>query len=312
MVDLSVIVCTHNPDDELITRTLDGLRRQTLAASQWELCVIDNASDPAVLDRFSAVLPSNARCIAESNLGLTPARLRGIRESVGTLLVFVDDDAVLSPDYLEIALQISRERPFIGAFGGSIDLEFSVPPEDWTRSLWPRLAERQVTRQVWSNFDWSSRTTPWGVGMCLHRRVALRYVEIATSDPIRLKLDRSGMSLVSGGDEDMARTSHGLGLATGLFPELRLVHLIPPRRLELAYLLRLVEGQSYSGVVLSYLYRDSDLLHETAGLRALLGKLRRRLTMPRLERLLFEARLNGQQKAVRDLKSMTQFEDHPV
>ena len=40
-------------------------------------------------------------------LGLTPARLRGIRESRGELLVFVDDDNVLERDYLEVALALA-------------------------------------------------------------------------------------------------------------------------------------------------------------------------------------------------------------
>jgi glycosyltransferase involved in cell wall biosynthesis len=304
VVDVSVIVCTHNPDADLIARAFDGLRQQTLEPSRWELLVIDNASRPALPARLGGILPFNARCILEPTVGLTAARIRGISESAGSLLVFVDDDAVLCPDYLDVAWRISQKYPFVGAFGGSIELEFSSPPADWTRPHWPRLAERSVKKEMWSNFECRSQTTPWGVGMCLQKAVATRYIELTTSDPVRLKLDRSGMSLVSGGDEDMARTSHSLGLATGLFPELNLIHLIPPRRLELDYLLRLVEGQSYSGMVLSHLYQDSVQPRPLSKLRRIFGTLRRRLFMGSRERLFFEARLNGQQRAIQDLSAV--------
>lgn len=102
----------------------------------------------------------------------------------------------------------------------------------------------------------------------------------------------------------MARTSHSLGLATGLFPELNLIHLIPPRRLELDYLLRLVEGQSYSGMVLNHLYQDSVQPRPLTKLRRIFGTLRRRLFMGSRERLFFEARLNGQQRAIQDLSAV--------
>jgi hypothetical protein len=145
--------------------------------------------------------------------------------------------------------------------------------------------------------------------MCLQKAVATRYIELTTSDPVRLKLDRSGMSLVSGGDEDMARTSHSLGLATGLFPKLSLIHLIPPRRLELDYLLRLVEGQSYSGIVLNHLYKDTVQPPLLTNVRHRLGTLRRRLLMSGRDRLFFEARLNGQQRALRDLATIHRCQD---
>ena len=48
----------------------------------------------------------HARHIREDELGLTPTRLRGIAEAEGDLLVFIDDDNILTPDYLERAAAI--------------------------------------------------------------------------------------------------------------------------------------------------------------------------------------------------------------
>ena len=70
----------------------------------------------------------NAHHIREEVLGLTPARLRGIEEAQGELLVFVDDDNLLDSGYLTNAVEICEDYPFLGAFGGSIDGEFEVEP----------------------------------------------------------------------------------------------------------------------------------------------------------------------------------------
>ncbi len=100
--DISVILCTHNPRADYLDRVLVGLRRQTLSFQHWELVLIDNASKEKVADRFDIGWHPNGRNIREDELSLTPARLRGIAESVAELLVFVDDDNVLDLDEFPI------------------------------------------------------------------------------------------------------------------------------------------------------------------------------------------------------------------
>src|SRR5262252_3584882 len=100
MVKVSVIVCTHNPQPDRLRRTLDSLKDQSLARDQWELLVVDNASDTKVSGTSDVSWHSRGRHIREEKLGLTPARLRGIAEAEGELLVFVDDDNVVAPMFL--------------------------------------------------------------------------------------------------------------------------------------------------------------------------------------------------------------------
>ncbi|HTB63408.1 MAG TPA: glycosyltransferase family A protein, partial [Opitutales bacterium] len=91
-MQISVLVCTHNPRADFMQRTLAALRAQTLLPYQWELIVIDNASQWPVAREFDFSWHPHARVVVESTLGLTPARLRAIREATAELLVFVDDD----------------------------------------------------------------------------------------------------------------------------------------------------------------------------------------------------------------------------
>ena len=107
-------------------RCLAALRGQTLPVEQWDLLIVDNRSDRPVASAIDLSWHANARVVCESTLGLTPARLRGIRERRADLLVFVDDDNVLAPDYLQRAVAIANEYPFLGAWSGQCLPEFDV------------------------------------------------------------------------------------------------------------------------------------------------------------------------------------------
>lgn len=247
-LELSVVVCTHNPRPAYLARVLESLRAQTLPMADWELLIIDNASSP----QLSADLAwhSRGRLVREMKLGLTPARMRGIAEMESPLLVFVDDDNVLRADYLEQAIEVGRAHPYLGAWGGQVLAEFERTPEEWTRPFWPYLALREVKADLWSNLPWTSPTTPWGAGLCVRREVARRYAAHCRADAARAAFDRKGDQLTSSGDVDMALTACELGLGAGVFRRLELTHLIPPERLDEGYLLRLVESSSYSNALL--------------------------------------------------------------
>ena len=100
---------------------------------QWELLVVDNASEVPLAGRIDLSWHPSARLFREDKLGLTPARLRGIREAAGNLLVFVDDDNVLAADFLSRTLRVAEEKSFLGAWSGQCHPGFERPPPDWTR-----------------------------------------------------------------------------------------------------------------------------------------------------------------------------------
>jgi glycosyltransferase involved in cell wall biosynthesis len=261
---VSVIVCTHNPRLEYLSRTLEALREQMLPKGEWELLVIDNASRPAIAGLVSLKWHPNAHHIREEVLGLTPARLRGIQEAQGELLVFVDDDNLLDSAYLTNAVEICEGYPFLGAFGGSIDGEFEVEPPVSIKPYLEGLAIRRTVIDQWSNARKWSEATPFGAGMCLRREVAQLYSERVRNDRIRLALGRQGTSLGAGEDTDMAWTSFLLNKGTGCFARLRLTHLISKDRLTEPYFERLYTGLAYSYDILLYDYaggpNDKDVV----------------------------------------------------
>jgi len=247
---LSVIVCTLNPRADYFDRCLTALKAQTLPADRWELLVVDNASAPPLAPRLDLGWHSGSRIVREEKLGLTPARLTGIANARGELLVMVDDDNVLEPDYLQTALGIADARPFLGAWSGQCQPVFEAPPPDWTRRYWGALCLRSFEREVWSNLPRLADTMPAGAGLCVRRVVAAHYRHLHETGARRFQLDRTGASLVSGGDNDLAACACAVGLGVGLVPSLKLDHLIGSQRLTADYLERLVEGIEFSSTLL--------------------------------------------------------------
>ncbi|WP_414527901.1 glycosyltransferase [Nodularia chucula] len=246
-----MIICSYNPRQDYFLRVLEALKNQTLSVNTWELLLIDNASDKLLASEIDLSWHPHSRHIREDELGLTPARLRSIKEAKAATLVFVDDDNVLDDDYLEVVLKISKDYPFLGAWGGQIRAEFEIEPPEWTKPYWGMLAIREFDQDKWSNLLHQHETTPCGAGLCIRKFVAEKYAELVCNQNTRIKLDRKGKQLTSCGDSDLAFTACDIGLGTGQFTSLRLTHLISSNRLQEDYLLKLVEGMAYSVTILN-------------------------------------------------------------
>jgi glycosyltransferase involved in cell wall biosynthesis len=250
MLPVSVIICSHNPREDYLRRVLDALQAQTLPSKDWELLLVDNASKEPLARRFDLSWQPNARHVREEKTGLTHARLCGIAEAKGDVLVFVDDDNVLRADYLAACLKISAAWPQLGAWGGSCIPEFEVEPPAELRPWLHGLLIEKLKEPLWAKLPAGGPALPAGAGMAVRRAVATYYREQVLRDPMRQALDRSGKTLGSGGDSDMALCGYPLGLGTGRFPELELTHLINARRLTLEYLAGIHEGFGYGSTML--------------------------------------------------------------
>ena len=249
---LSVLLCTRNPRPHYIRKTLDALRAQTLPTDQWRLIIVDNGSNPPLQGQLDVAWHPGAKIEEEPVAGLTPARVRAIRLSEGPLVVFVDDDNVLHRDYLEKAIEISHAWPQLGTWGGSLIAEFDEPPEEWTRRYWNWLAIHELSAPLWSNVMFERSALPYGAGMCVRRVVATNYVESLKESKLASQLDRTGDRLWGGGDADLSNIAIKSGYGNGIFPELRLTHLMPKERLTEKYLLRLVEDMTCSHHLFNY------------------------------------------------------------
>lgn len=254
MPGLSVVICTRNPRADYLDRTLDALRAQTLPVTDWELVLVDNGSRPALRERFPLSWHPNARHVYEAELGLTPARMTGIRESTGAVIVFFDDDNVPVRSYLEAVREIAGHYDYLGAWGaGRLIPEFESQPAPEVQRYLPLLALRTVPRDTWANSMNDHGSVPWGAGLCVRREVADCFVQLVGEiSGYAAFLGRHGEDLFCGEDDLFSAAATRVGKGFGVFVNLEITHLISTRRLQHAYIVKLLRDKLFSASILRY------------------------------------------------------------
>jgi hypothetical protein len=175
--------------------------------------------------------------------------------------VFADDDNVLAPGFLEQVLDIHDRYPNLGTFGaGNLEAEFEIEPPPEIRPRLNLLAVRAVAEARWSNNVKDAESIPWGAGLCVRRDVADAYeilIEALGLD-VTAVLGRRGQELFSGEDDVFSWVAASVGCGFGIFPELRLTHVIPAGRLSRRYLLRLIHDHAFSHSVRQYMLAGTE------------------------------------------------------
>lgn len=97
----SVVVATYNRP-ELLLRLLGQIGAQSLPAEDYEVIVVDDGSAEPVEPRLRpTAFPFALRVETQPNAGAAAARHRGALAARGEVLVIVDDDMQVGPDFLE-------------------------------------------------------------------------------------------------------------------------------------------------------------------------------------------------------------------
>lgn len=113
----SVIVCAYSLERwEVLREGITAVGKQTLPPLETIL-VIDN--NPELLGRAAAAFPG-VKVRANSGRGSSEAKNTAMREAKGTILAFLDDDAVAAEDWLEKLTDPFDDPDVIGTSGNPI------------------------------------------------------------------------------------------------------------------------------------------------------------------------------------------------
>ncbi len=105
MTKVSVIIPTYNAENTILD-TVQSALNQTF--SDIEVVVSDDGSIDNTLILLEQVKDSRLKIISSSNSGAAIARNRGIRESKGEYIAFLDADDLWLQDKLELQLEALR------------------------------------------------------------------------------------------------------------------------------------------------------------------------------------------------------------
>lgn len=134
-LNISLVICTYNRCSYLPS-TLLSILNQSLVPSCFQVIIIDNASTDntkALADEFILKQPQlDVSYYFEINKGLSFARNRGAAEAKYPIIAYVDDDVILSPDYLkELHAFFSLRKSAQGAGGKVIPKYESGKEPTW-------------------------------------------------------------------------------------------------------------------------------------------------------------------------------------
>lgn len=131
---VSVVICAYTADrwEDLAAATA-SIRAQTQPAHEI-IVVIDH--NPQLLQRVQAAMPDVLVLANKGSSGAGESRNTGVEAASGSLIAFLDDDAVARADWLERATEAFRDSRVLGV-GGTIDPAWEENEPRWmAREFW--------------------------------------------------------------------------------------------------------------------------------------------------------------------------------
>jgi len=258
-VILSVVIPTRNRAN-LLAKALKSLESQTMDGGDYEIIVVDNGSSDNTKEvcKESSRSLGNLRYIHEPRPGLHMGRHAGLREAQGEILVYGDDDIVVSPTWLE-AVKESFEMPDVGLVGGRILPSFEVHPPTWIEELWVYTPWGKALGQ-YSILDFGQKIKEispfyvWGCNFSVKKDLLFK---IGGFHPDGMPLSK--LRYRGDGETAISRVIENLGLKTLYHPNAAIEHWVSKERMTFDYL----RHRSYiQGISDSYtqIRRDNGLM----------------------------------------------------
>ena len=236
---ITVIICTYNRD-KYIYNVLKSIAQGTFSIDNYEIVLIDNNctdNTRSEVERFCADFPAvKLHYAIEKNQGLSHARNRGIKESKGDILVYVDDDATVNPEYLETYADWFASHPETDAAGGPIIPHYETGSE-------PRWMTYFIKRLLTGYLYFGNKPKPFpgsnypGGGNAAYRSSVFKKVGL-----YNVELGRNGDTLGGGEEKDIFDKMKREGMQFIYLPDAILYHSIPAYKLEPDYFNRLTKG----------------------------------------------------------------------
>jgi len=238
---LSIVICTYNRE-EFIGKTLDHLSRQTLDNDQFEVIVVNNNSTDnteKICQEFISQHPvMRIKYCLEMQQGHSYARNRGVNESEGSLIAYIDDDAFVHPEFGSNIIKFFNKRNDVQAIGGKIIPAYLEKKPKWmSHYLLPLVSALDMGKHPKA---FTGRKFPVGANVTFRKSVFERY------GLFNVKLGRIGSGLMGGDEKEMIYRLKKNNEAVYYVPDVIVEHVIPPKRLKMEYIQGLAEGVGQS------------------------------------------------------------------
>ena len=133
----TIQLCTYNRA-QLLERVLDACFEQTAAPDEYEVVLVNDGSTDGRTSEVIERARKRATCsftpIEQPNSGLAKGRNNGIAHARGERIIFIDDDVLPLPNFVEEHLRSHEAHPLAIVRGGAINVENfeELPPPVWS------------------------------------------------------------------------------------------------------------------------------------------------------------------------------------
>ncbi|RXT13988.1 glycosyltransferase family 2 protein [Ammoniphilus sp. CFH 90114] len=149
-IDVSIVIPSYNryPLNKL---TLYALSKQDYDLSKFEVLLIDDASTDRTPKLKETTLPYPFQYIRNPrNLGLAPSRNVGIQHARGEIIVFLDAEVIVDPNFVRLHFNNHQTHERAVVTGGSINLIYSFLFPDFQDWQWKSLQNFMKTSEHFS------------------------------------------------------------------------------------------------------------------------------------------------------------------
>ncbi len=131
----TIQLCTYDRA-ALLERVLEACFEQTVPEDAYEVVLVNDGSTDdtaAVVERARARAACRFVVVDQANSGLAKGRNAGIARACGERIIFIDDDVLPLPNFVEEHLRSHRDHPRNVVRGGAIEVESfdDLPPPVW-------------------------------------------------------------------------------------------------------------------------------------------------------------------------------------
>lgn len=219
---VSIIICTYNRCEQL-RKTIESLLN--LKYDSYEIIVVDNNSTDATA---SIAKEYPVRYVFESKPGVSFARNTGLDVSHGEFVGFIDDDEIVSDNWIEAMLNAFKLEDSVTVVTGPVQPQYIVPLPCWLNDNIYEVSEDDKFKKY--RLLSTNETLGTGNSLFIKRRLAgIRF------NP---QLGRSKDNLISGEDTDFIQNIYRKGYKAAYSPDALVYHIIPTERTTLKFFMR--------------------------------------------------------------------------
>lgn len=222
---VSAIICTHNRE-QYLGAAIDSLLGQEF--SDFEVIVVDNGSSDRTKQVVEARLSNpQLKYIYEPNIGLSVARNTGAQTAQGNILVYLDDDAVATPTWLQVLFSAYEQNQQLVIAGGKVTLLW---PPGITEPNWlsPDLAGNLGAYDLGDQVVYIKQPglTPRGLNYSIRRSF------LEEIGGFNVNLGRIGTKLLSNEELYVTELAIKSGKQVAYLPDALVAHNVAPERLK--------------------------------------------------------------------------------